>query len=472
MSVSVSVRVTLIIGLLALAAAGAARGLYGNHDYYWPGAGASQVVIPVCWENPGAVAPAALEVPRRAVESTWQRQTRVVFTEWDHCTTGEPGIHVRIVFEGPSHAPGGVLLNGVNNGVFLNLNCSEVCVRSVTIHEFGHVLGFYHEEERPDYAEPAGTPPGGACAKQSYPNSSPQYYGAYDVDSVMSYCGGGDSELSAGDTASVQRAYGLRLPGSLTSAGGHCVAGSVQGGAAVALATCDESATQSWILDLAGGRLAISGQAGLACLTASGSVVRLATCTSAGSAAERWRLARVSLQGWGGLCLDLQGGRTANGTPVQLWQCSALGGANQRWTITAAGEIRFARVKKKCLTVPAAGTAYLATCASPASQRFSLVPGGQIRLSAPPGRCLDVQGPADSQFLAGIGLPRNGARIQSFDCLPAQLNQRWNVTGAIRHRASARCLTRSGGEAVGADLALAVCSGRGNQVWDYHWHTG
>ena len=28
--------------------------LYGNKDYFWPGAGTARVDINVCWENPGA----------------------------------------------------------------------------------------------------------------------------------------------------------------------------------------------------------------------------------------------------------------------------------------------------------------------------------------------------------------------------------------------------------------------------------
>lgn len=91
----------------------------------------------------------------------------------------------------------------------------------MAIHEFGHSLGFQHEDERPDYQ--GGATGSGDCAKQSWPNSNPQHYGAYDKDSVMSYCDP-NAALSPGDIASIQRSYGRRLTGSLVSPQGNCAA--------------------------------------------------------------------------------------------------------------------------------------------------------------------------------------------------------------------------------------------------------
>jgi len=470
----VRARIAPLAILLALALAGPAHALYANLDFYWPGAGTGAVVIPTCWENPGAV-PAALRATiQDAAESSWQRHARVSFTEWDQCGAGDPGIHILITFAGPSSAPHGVNLNGVTDGVKLNLDCSLPCIggRSVAIHELGHVLGYYHEEERPDYAEPPGTQPGTACAKQTYPNSSPQYYGAFDLDSVMSYCGALNTELSPGDVAAVQRSYGRRLPGSLVSPGGHCATGWPSGfeGAVTFLRGCDETGDQTWAFELAAGRFSLQGPAGPRCLQPAGSAAVLVTCDPAADVAQRWRLASLALRGWGGLCLDLQGGRRAAGTPVQMWTCAAGGSATQRWTITPAGEIRFAGAKRRCLTVPASGTAYLSGCTRPALQRFQLAAGGQIRLAADPSLCLDVQAWTDGQYLAGLGLPQSGQRVQAFACLSQQLNQRWHASGAIRHKASGRCLARAaGGESAGTGLELAACDAGGAQTWDYHW---
>ena len=216
---------TLLLGVLGFA--GAANAEYANTDYFWKAAPGSVVVIPVCWENPSAAPAERLGWVRGAIESSWQRYARVSFTEWDRCAAGDPGVHIQILTTGTSSAPGGVLLNGKTNGVKLNLYFSSSpgcvtseaarshCVRAIALHEFGHVLGFYHEEERPDYFAPPGTPSGAPCATQSWPNSSPKYYGPYDVDSVMSYCGQPFADpttwketLSPGDVGAVQRAYG------------------------------------------------------------------------------------------------------------------------------------------------------------------------------------------------------------------------------------------------------------------------
>jgi hypothetical protein len=78
--------VFVCLGLVCFASP--AHALYGNSAFYWPGAnGAGPVVIPVCWENPGAVAAERLGWVRSAIQSNYDRYTRVIFTEWDTCTS-------------------------------------------------------------------------------------------------------------------------------------------------------------------------------------------------------------------------------------------------------------------------------------------------------------------------------------------------------------------------------------------------
>src|SRR5262245_45029611 len=239
-----------------------AAALFANRDYFWAG---NPVTIPVCWENPASAPAERREWARDAVESTWQRYARVNFVEWDACSPGDPGVHIRI--DSFSRFPGGSTLDGVTDGGHLDLTyagftgCFETpvalehCIRAVAAHEFGHVLGFYHEEERYDYFPAPGLPP--ACAKQTgFANSTPQYYGAYDLESVMSYCGQPATspgtwteQLSPGDIAAVQRAYGRRIPGSLVSPGGNCVASHANAPVFenVFLWSCDEFADdQEW----------------------------------------------------------------------------------------------------------------------------------------------------------------------------------------------------------------------------------
>jgi hypothetical protein len=92
-------------------------------------------------------------------------------------------VHIRIADVRPA-APGDATINGQTNGFTLNLRFDAFgppgcrsseelrrrCIQSTAIHEFGHVLGFYHEEERDDYVAPRGLPDEHPCAKQSYQN--------------------------------------------------------------------------------------------------------------------------------------------------------------------------------------------------------------------------------------------------------------------------------------------------------------
>jgi hypothetical protein len=370
------------------------------------------VTVPVCWENPAAATQLRRDWTRSAVAASWQRATRVVFSEWDGCKKGEKGLRIRIQDTRPAF-PGGKTINGVVDGGSMNLTWSafgppgcqgtpaavQHCIKAVAAHEFGHVLGFYHEEERADYTEPPGTPPNDPCEEQSADNSSPQLLGAYDVESVMSYCGqpGGDpttwtEALSPNDIVAVQQIYGRHIPGSIVSPGGHCLS-------AHAASThiedaflwgCDEALDdQEWRFVLSKSKLRLGSDR---CLQATGTQTRvvLGYCPE-DVTGQRWKLTETGIAGWGGLCLDLRGGSQNSGTPAQMWTCGALKSANQRWTVTTNGEIRY-RSSSNCLTVPATGDAYLSPCAKPDLQRFALAASGQLRLKNAPTQCLDVRG--------------------------------------------------------------------------------
>jgi hypothetical protein len=471
--------------LLLLALTSPAEAIFANRDFFWKAKGSHPVMIPVCWENPGAVPAERLGWVRQALESSWQRHARVNFTQWDTCSPGDPGVHIQVSDERP-HAPGGVTMNGATGGATLNLSfdvfgppgcrandtARKHCVHSVAIHEFGHVLGFYHEEERPDYVPPNAT---SDCATQHADNSKPQYYGAYDIDSVMSYCGqpGGQPEtwkddLSPDDIAAAQRVYGRRIPGSAVSPGGRCLAShkKAPSGEPAFLWVCDEAGDdQEWRWG-AFDHLSLGAKRCLATMSSAASPAEIEDCNIA-KPLQTWALTDVQIRGWGSLCLDLQGGDTTNGTPVQMWTCGALRGLNQRWTIDlSTSEILYGS-SGKCLTLPPTGQAYLYDCTLPDMQRFKVMTGGRIKLKK--GKCLDVQGWTDAQYRAGQGLPFDGEAVQQFKCIPAQLNQRWHMSGKIHQKSTGLCLDRVGNaDADGTGVQTYSCNDTGAQEWDYY----
>jgi hypothetical protein len=188
----------------------------------WPSNDNGATIIYVCWENYSPAMQREHKLVQNAVASTWEKNSKLEFRGWQPCAPKSSGVRIYVhddADDGPHTKGYGRDLDGKDRGMVLDFTFDawsdacrktdemrDFCIKSIAVHEFGHAIGFAHEQNRPDKPGECREPPQGSSA-------GAVILTPYDQHSVMNYCNesyNNNGSLSMLDILALQKMYGAK----------------------------------------------------------------------------------------------------------------------------------------------------------------------------------------------------------------------------------------------------------------------
>jgi len=163
----------------------AKRASYAVPQFKW-----TEDYVSVCWENPQARFTNEMARVENSIDVAWDQYIRMDFLWMDRCGPSDD-VHIVIDDVRPNSNVGEPRADRKPSVVYLNFEMSnwgcatklrDDCIAYEANHEFGHVLGLLHEQDRPD------APKDLTCEYTGETDPSFVEIGPYDPSSIMNYC--------------------------------------------------------------------------------------------------------------------------------------------------------------------------------------------------------------------------------------------------------------------------------------------
>ncbi len=424
---------------------------------------------------------------RNLVEDNWEREANINFYGWGSCPTLNSSTTnlVAVSIDGSlgagvlgrsARCQDGTLGTCVGNegkapsGDFNRVQLlsrsaqgGDAVFRHTVLHEFGHVLGFQHEDDTGCVQRTSG-----AVCLDTGPDLS---------QSVMTIAGCSATPhetLSNWDVLGARRAYGRKPAGSFVGLNGLCldIAGaSTALGASVVGYPCAGATNDTFFRD---GLMLRSNMATPRCLNVHGGVVSPTNATPITSwdcvdtaENERFHFTGVQWRAMGKMCVAAES--TVVGANISIANCN--GSSLQQWDFFedevsgSAERIRLSGTTL-CVEVPSnpglGSDLVLGNCNSTpqSNERFSSPAGGILQPFSPSTLCLNVKG----------GTTSTGSRITLWDgCNDNVHNNKFTIRGPIK--SLGQCVDMLGGVPTdNVGIGVYPCqTGAPNEQWDYVW---